>query len=115
MRHEFDRYADRNGYTVDSWEKQTCDCGSSLWRLYSDDTEGGAYLVCKCGAERDIQDNKKYIQSGYQNICNCDNEFLFVYVGRSYYDDSVTTSWLYVAAECPECDLAGIYVDWKER
>ena len=93
-----------------------CDCQSDLFHLFSDDTEGGAYVICKsCSRKHDIHNSERYIQELEQNVCNCDSEVFRVCVGVSYYEESDDPRWIYVGCQCPECELAGVYVDWRER
>ena len=109
-------YAKKNGYPIELIEKQTCDCGSDLFTLFSDDLEGGAYIVCsKCKKERDIRDSRMYIENKEQNICNCDEESLQISIGVAFFKGTRDPRWIYVGARCPKCELAGAYVDWKEN
>jgi hypothetical protein len=109
-------YSKSNGSIITSFELLACDCGCEQFLLFSDDNEGGAYVVCtSCKNEHDIQNSKSYIESEDHNICNCENEILNIGIGKSFYPDSTDIKWLYVGASCNECGLAGVYVDWHER
>jgi hypothetical protein len=109
-------YASGVGYLPTRFSTMRCDCGASEFFLFSDDTEGGAYSVCpKCGREESILDSRQYITTPEQNVCSCDYELLRIAVGVAYHKDSDDPRWVFVGGECPECGLAGVYVDWQER
>lgn len=109
-------YAASHGLSVDLIEKKTCECGSELFALYSDDLEGGAYIVCShCGKEEDIHSSREYMENKEQNVCNCNQEHLQISIGVSYFEGSTDPRWIYVGARRPKCELAGVYVDWKEN
>ncbi len=113
---ELQRYSENNGYPVRAWQPITCSCGSNLWKLFSDDDEGGAFAeCCKCFNEIDIFSSRRYVENVYQNICNCENDSLEIYCGQAFYDDFDDPRWSYVGAKCPFCKLTGVYVDWQER
>ena len=112
---EIERYSGLNGYPIAEFEQLFCGCGASEFCLFSDDEEGGAFVVCaKCDQEINIENSKRYIEVKQQNICKCDNEILHVGTGKAYFEDSTDLRWVYVGAECSVCGLAGVYVDWKE-
>ena len=109
-------YAESVGYQPTEFLELTCDCGSKLFKLYSDDTEGGAVAKCsKCGAKKDILDSERYIEDREQNICNCDAEDLMIAIGLAFHEGTTDPRWAYIGCECPECGLSGVYVDWQER
>ncbi len=109
-------YSESNGSVIDSFELIKCDCGSELFQLYSDDTEGGAYVACsQCRKEHDIENSKHYIEDEDHNICNCDNDELNIGIGKSFYSGSNDVNWVYVGASCNNCGVSGVYVDWNER
>lgn len=109
-------YATRNGEVVDCWEQLICPCGDSLFQLYSDDNEGGAYCVCpRCRTEHDIENSRNYVVSLVRNVCSCNSELLEIYVGKSVYPDTTEPKWVYVGGACPRCGVIGVYVDWHER
>ncbi|ELP5730894.1 hypothetical protein QTV44_004219 [Vibrio vulnificus] len=112
---EIVRYSKINGYAISRYYDLKCLCGSSEFRLYSDDDEGGAYAVCvKCGSEHDIESSKAYMSSVSQNVCSCEYSGLNLGVGKSYFSDIEEPKWTYVGAHCPKCGLSGVYVDWEE-
>ena len=111
---EVKRYSEVNGYSISAYESVKCKCGNHQFHLYSDDTEGGAYIICSaCNSEKDIENSKKYIEEHTNNICNCNNSNLVIGVGKAFYEDSEDPRWVYVGAKCNKCSLVGVYVDWK--
>ena len=116
LHNEIRRYSGKVGYIPREVIRQVCDCGDELFALVSDDDEGGAFIRCrKCGSEQDIEGSRKYIRNAVNNICNCDEGFLRIAIGVAYNEDTNDPRWVYVGAQCPECKLAGVYVDWQER
>lgn len=116
MSKEFDRYAAAVGYPVEHWSDHSCSCGNERMHLYSDDIEGGAFTVCpKCGQERDLFQSKQFSRNVVQNTCTCDSEEFVVSTGQAFYQGTADPRWTYIAATCPKCGLAGVYVDWQER
>ena len=116
LKNEIKRYSVNNGYPISDCMAISCVCGSSEFHLYSDDDEGGAYIICAdCGKEQDLENSKKYIEEKVNNICTCDNDRLMIGIGKAYYSDSKDPRWVYVGAKCNKCGLAGVYADWKEN
>lgn len=116
FRSSIDRYSKANDSQITTFEELKCECGQDAFELYSDDTEGGAYIVCSaCKKEYDIENSKQYIEEVERNVCHCGNEHLKIGLGKSYYPQSTDIKWLYVGGSCDDCDLSGVYVDWLER
>ena len=110
------QYSEKNGYPISDFVEVHCDCGSNKFHLYSDDDNGGAYIICsKCKKEMNIENSKEYIEEEVNNICNCDNDSLNIAIGKAFYPDSKDPRWVYVGAKCDQCGLSGVYVDWKEN
>ncbi len=115
LKKEIERYSKLNGYVISSYEGMTCACGNNDFHLYSDDDEGGAFIVCAaCKAECDIENSREYIEEAQNNICNCDNDSFHIGIGKAYYSKSNEPLWVYVGAHCAKCGLDGVYVDWKQ-
>jgi hypothetical protein len=115
LEREIKRYSGLNGYPITQFKHLSCSCGGSEFYLFSDDNEGGAFAICTaCSLEQDIENSKRYIEEKQQNICNCDNEKLNIGIGKAYFEGSKDLRWIYVGAECNDCGLSGVYVDWKE-
>ena len=116
LKSSIESYSKSNGSIITHFEYLKCQCGSEQFLLFSDDTEGGAYIVCtRCQKEHDIENSKHYIESEDHNICNCDNDKLNIGIGKSFYPESNDVKCVYVGANCNACDLSGVYVDWLER
>ncbi len=107
----------RNGYPTEHFAGATCSCGSQLFELYEEETQGCAIRVCaRCRNEHFIGDTEEYLDACdefVRRICNCGAEDLRITVGVALYRGSDDIRWLYVGAGCPKCQLAGVYVDWK--
>lgn len=111
------RYSKANGYPVSRHEVIRCNCGQSELRLFSDDTQGGAYAECpNCDTQIDIMDSREFAEDPVHNVCSCLNKELLLSVGIAVYDDgSEDVRWVYVGGLCRKCNLAGVYTDWQER
>jgi hypothetical protein len=113
---EIESYSSTNGYAATSFHDLRCTCVVDRFRLYSDDEEGGAFVVCvACACEIDVCDSRQYIENKSHNICSCGGEELQVTVGQALHSGTSDARWTYVGAKCLACGLAGVYVDWLER
>ncbi len=113
---EIERYSKLNGYPISSYKNINCSCGGKEFYLYSDDDNGGAFLICTASkAEHDIENSRAYIEVPQNNICNCDNDNLNIGVGKACYSGSSDPRWIYIGAHCGKCGLDGVYVGWKEN
>ena len=114
LQKEMLRYSELNGYPISEFSEAACNCGNRDFHLFSDDEEGGAFLVCPdCGKEHDLEASKNYIAQAQQNICSCEHEKLSIGIGKAFYESSTDIRWVYIGARCPKCALSGVYVDWK--
>ncbi|MBG6165190.1 hypothetical protein [Roseibium album] len=111
------RYSEANGYPISRYENIRCKCGQSELRLFSDDTQGGAYAECPtCQTQIDIMDSREYVEDLFHNVCSCCQKELLLNIGVAVYDDgSDDVRWVYIGGLCRKCNLAGVYVDWHER
>ncbi len=113
---EIKRYSKLNGFPISEFNPFVCSCGHKEFELFSDDDEGGAYVVCSsCGLDQDLENSRRYIENNQQNVCNCDNADLNIGIGKAFHSNSNDVSWVYVGAHCNKCDLSGVYVDWKQN
>lgn len=116
LKNALEQYARNNEYPIDKYELLACACGSESFHLFSDDEESGAYVRClACGLAKDIEESRGYIETERHNVCTCENRDLKIGLGWAFYANTTDVRWVYVGAECPECKLAGVYVDWAER
>lgn len=116
LKKEIERYSKLNGYPISDYYEITCSCGCNEFHVFSDDEEGGAYVVCPgCGEEKDIEDSRQYIEKALNNVCNCENDHLVIGVGKAYYEASNDPRWVYIGCHCNKCGLDGVYVDWKQN
>tara|TARA_R110001592_G_scaffold159604_1_gene391216 strand:+ start:846 stop:1211 length:366 start_codon:yes stop_codon:yes gene_type:complete len=116
LRAEILRFSTSNGHPAVAFESLVCACGHEKFTLFSDDRSGGAVAVCTaCEENISIYDSADFMEEVAQNVCACDHEVLYLMTGMAHYPDSDDVQWVYVGATCAECDLAGVYVDWKEQ
>jgi len=109
-------YGESNGYTPSSFELITCTKGHELFEMYSDYTKGGCGIICtECDEGISVADSADYMEEIVQNTCVCESEKFYIMLAKAYYEDSADVRWVYIGGMCPNCRLAGVYVDWAER
>jgi hypothetical protein len=105
-----------DGYVVHEFRSTTCPCGSSVFHLDADDTQGAAQRTCvACGSAHFICDSKEYWDEAEPErcACPCGSESMNVGAGFSLYPDDHEVRWLYLGGRCTECGVLGCYADWK--
>lgn len=113
---EITDYGKSNAYIPTAFNLLSCSCGHQLFKMFSDDEEGGCGILCaKCDEGISVEGSADYMEDVAQNTCTCGSEELYVMVGKSFYRDATDVRWVYVGGMCPVCDLSGVYVDWAER
>ena len=45
--------------------------------------------------------------------CVCENEVFELMSGVSVYEGTHDVRWYYIACRCVECNLVGVFADWK--
>jgi len=105
------------GHEVNEFRLARCDCGSEVFYLDADDTEGAAKRQCvKCGKEHFICDSEEYWGETDPKWCmcvECGGESVNVGVGFSLYEDTGDVRWLYVGVRCVTCGILGCFAGWK--
>jgi hypothetical protein len=112
------RYSKANAYVAHHFADAKCRCGSRLFRLAVDDTEGAAVRTCAaCGHEHPIGDSDEYLEDAALEACECPcgGDTFEITVGVSLYEGSDDVRWLYVGCRCPACGLTACYGDWKNE
>ena len=118
IRDELLDYSTANAYLAHHFADAVCRCGSKLFRLSLDDTQGVAIRKCKkCTAEHPIGDSDEYVEEAdlQECACPCGGEVFEITVGVSLYRESEDVRWLYIGCRCPDCGLTGVYGDWKNE
>lgn len=118
IRTELTRQGKLNEYVPTQFADAKCVCGSNIFRLKIDDTEGAAVRICtSCGGEHPIGDSDEFLDGAslQEAACVCGKENFEITVGVSLYDESDDVRWLYIGCRCPGCGLTGCYGDWKNE
>lgn len=115
LRTEILRVSTGDGNAATVFEPLVCECGTETFTLFSDEKVGGALAVCSdCEANHSIYDTADFLEDIGQNICACEHEVFCLMVGYTLDDDGGNALWVYVGAECTQCGLVGVFVDWEE-
>lgn len=91
-------------------------CGSTLFHLFDDEEAGVARRDCvACGTAHLMGDSADYADEADPEAheCLCGSEALGIHCGVALYPDSRDVRWLYIGCRCPQCQLVGVYAEWK--
>ena len=116
IREELARFSVLNCYPTAHFADAVCQCGSHVFRLLLDDSEGAAVRECpRCGMEHPIGDSAEYLEDATLEACECPcGAGLFeITIGVALHADSEDVRWFYVGCRCPQCSLTACYGDWK--
>jgi len=118
IRAEIARYSGLVGCGATHFADARCACGSRVFELLLDDTEGAAVRACaECATEHPIGDSAEYLDDARLEACECPcgAKHLEITVGVSLYDESSDVRWIYIGCRCPRCGRAAVYGDWKNE
>jgi hypothetical protein len=111
-------YSTKNGYPAEHFADASCGCGSHLFRLLLDDTEGAAVRICSaCSTRHPMGDSEEYLEEANLEECECPcgSGSFEITVGVALYKEARAVRWIYVGARCPACGLTACYGDWKNE
>lgn len=109
-------YSKRNRYEAVRFAQALCACGSPSFRLETDEDEGAGRRTCaRCGTVHLMGDSD--VLAGEANFerheCICDAQEFELLSGVALYADSNDVRWYYVGCRCTQCNLVGVFADWK--
>lgn len=116
IRAAIQRFSEGNGYPATEYRASVCVCGSTLFRLFDDEDVGVARRDCvRCGQPHLMGDGAEYVEKAELEAheCLCGAEALAIQSGVALYPDSRDVRWLYIGCRCPQCQLVGVYAEWK--
>ena len=60
-------------------------------------------------------DNAEHVEEAAPEAheCVCENEVFELMSGVSVYEGTHDVRWYYIACRCVECNLVGVFADWK--
>ena len=111
-------YSTKNGYVVEHFADAICVCGSRVFRLLLDETEGAAVRICSaCSTRHPIGDSEDYLANASLEECECPcgSDCFEITAGVALYSGARGVRWLYIGARCPNCGLTACYGDWKNE
>lgn len=109
-------FSEGNGYPAIEYRASVCVCGSTLFRLFDDEDAGVARRDCvRCRNSHLMGDGAEY--AGEADLeaheCLCGAEALVIQCGVALYPESWDVRWFYIGCRCPQCQLVGVYAEWK--
>ncbi len=114
LSNELHKYSELRGCAVTAWDSLTCPCGNETFTLFSDEIRGGAGAVCSaCDEPQSLFDSADLMQDVEQHCCSCEHDHLYVMTAVACPDAIDLVRWRYIAGQCAECALVGVYVDWS--
>ncbi|WZB61056.1 hypothetical protein WJ968_03275 [Achromobacter xylosoxidans] len=113
---EMRRYSVDNVYEATRYAASACACGGKTFTLDTDEDAGVALRTCTaCGNEHYMGDSASYADEAEpaRHPCVCDGETFELLSGVALYEDSNDVRWYYIGCRCAQCDLVGVFADWK--
>ena len=118
IREELLSYSQANGYPAVHFANAVCVCGSQVFNLFLDDTEGAAVRICtNCAVKYPIGDSQEYLEGAELEECECPcgaGDFEIT-AGVALFEESEDVKWLYLGCRCCKCGLTACYGDWKNE
>ncbi|MFG0678301.1 hypothetical protein [Delftia sp. WSY_7] len=113
---ELRSYSIANGHEAVRFASSKCDCGCRTFALQTDEEAGVAIRTCTdCGQEHLMGDSAEHVEEAAPEAheCVCENETFELMSGVSVYEGTHDVRWYYIACRCVECNLVGVFADWK--
>ncbi len=118
IREGLTRYSRKQGCLAVHFADAVCGCGSKVFHLSLEDTEGAAIRECiSCKAEHPIGDSQDYLEDAELKECQCPcgSGAFEITAGVALYGNSEDVKWLYIGCRCVKCGLTACYGDWKNE
>lgn len=104
------------GYAVDAVLSQSCECGSTAFKVYRNQDNELSYLVCTaCRAKTFVTDSEDYdLEGGFRTIrCSCKSRQYQVFLGvHSIYEPTIA-NWMSLGVMCAACGIMGMPLEWE--
>lgn len=116
IQEEVVRYSIGNAYRAMKFANPTCACGSVAFRPETDEDQGAGRRICTaCQKVHLIGDSADYeTDAEFENHqCVCDSDQFELAVGVALYEGSNDVRWCYIGCRCTQCQLVGVFADWK--
>lgn len=109
-------YSVRQGCEAVKFRASICTCGHQTFKLDTDENEGVAQRSCsRCGSRHFMGDSAAYAADAAldSHECVCDGVEFALVSGVALYPDSNDVRWYYIGCQCTQCQLTGVFADWK--
>lgn len=113
---ELRSYSVANRHEAVRFASSKCNCGCRTFALQTDEEAGVAIRTCTdCGQRHLMGDSADYVEEAAPEAheCVCENEVFELMSGVSVYEGTHDVRWYYIACHCVECNLVGVFADWK--
>ena len=113
---ELRNYSVANRHEAVRFASSKCDCGCRTFALQTDEDAGVAIRTCTdCGQDHLMGDSADHAEeaSPEAHECVCENEAFELVSGVCVYEGTHDVRWYYIACHCVECNLVGVFADWK--
>jgi hypothetical protein len=104
------------GYPVDEVLPQSCECGSTSFRVYRSDDDELSYLVCSgCHSKTFITDSEEHDDGQKYELtkCPCKSARSRVFLGVHCINDKSFANWIGIGVICADCGILRMPLDWE--
>ncbi|HEV3447595.1 MAG TPA: hypothetical protein VG099_23365 [Gemmataceae bacterium] len=104
------------GYPVDEVFPQSCECGSTKFRVYRSDEDELSYLVCSgCRSKTFITDSQEHDDGQDYELtkCPCKSTQSRVFLGVHSINDKAVANWISIGVICAQCGVLRSPLDWE--
>lgn len=110
------RFSQLNTCFATLFAQSVCACGNRSFALETDENNGVARRTCcACGAVHLMGDSAAYAEraqvQGHECLCGADD--LELMSGVSLLEGTLDVQWYYIGCRCLNCDLVGVFADWR--
>lgn len=103
-------------YPASRYAQSVCACGNRTFNLESDEEAGVAQRTCaECGVVHFMGDSAEFADEADLggHVCVCDEDTFELMSGVALYADSNDVRWYYIGCRCVDCNLVGVFAEWK--
>ncbi len=103
------------GYPVDEVLPQTCECGSSIFRVYRNDDELSCLVCTSCRTKTFITDSEDHNDEHEFELtkCPCKSTKSSVFLGVHSINEQSVANWISIGIICSACGILRMPLDWE--